>query len=718
MTQVKLVSILLMLTLFFSCSDDEKNGTQKNWHIQGKVEKGPFVKGSKINIQELNESLAPTGRSFPTTIIDDEGNFNLDNITLESPYVLLIADGYYFNEVSGDLSRGEITLQALANLNDGSSININPLTHLKKDRLIQLITQEHLSYKEANTKAQTELLTNFGLQQYADKDVNTYSITAGNNEAGALIAVSVSLLNGRTEAQFTEFTAELCNDFKSDGKLSEENRRTVWKNSTELNIPSVTKNIIERYKSLNKDVQVPNISLYIDWDNDGIAGNEFGNEGFSFETDTLKVGAEGGKFRVKINGNGKYKFPDIRDEITEETIGWGAEKPIFTESLSDDRFLELNIEPVKSIVTLPASVTIFSYDGQTKATLHIVQEGDYSKEIPNSKVNMLYTNMLNQLLTSSNYLYLMEAFYSRTFNNYENSNWEDFYNHTLTPFNSSIQEGWALPYRPLNMFRNLREKAKEDNSELGQTVFTYLEAMVYYQLAILWGNVPYVKNNNIGDPNQTVQLNEKDLFALFENQLKRAIELFPAKKNNNQIFVSKDTPRAILAKMYMQTGEYTKALGLLNDIMDNGDYNIASSRETVGNANSQELIFSLPQERNSDYSNLILNGDRLPVITYTDIVLSAAECEIHTGNKSKATDLINTVRNKRGKESIDTNNVETALTTTWEEELKGFFSYFAYLKRNNLAESKLNIETYQKIFPIPERETYFGINQNPGYLTK
>lgn len=242
--------------------------------------------------------------------------------------------------------------------------------------------------------------------------------------------------------------------------------------------------------------------------------------------------------------------------------------------------------------------------------------------------------------------------------------------------------------------------------------------MVYYQLAILWGNVAYVKGSDISNTTIT-QMSEKELFSLFEEPLLRCIELFPAKKNNNRIYVSKDTPRAVLAKMYMQTGEYTKARRLLNDIINNGDYEIESSREKSCNKNSRELIYSLEQNQNSEYSNLILNSERLPLITYTEVLLSAAECEIKSGNNSKAAEYLNIVRNKRGKESVNAAALETTLSTTWKDELKGFFSYFAYLKRNGFAESKLNIESYQKIFPIPYSEIMLSpLKQNPGYSTK
>lgn len=716
MNRTNILSMLIMLAFFMSCTDDEKNNGPREWNIQGKVEKGPFVKGSNVDIQELNESLSPTGRSFTATIVDDEGNFSLNNITLESPYVLLKADGYFFNEVNGDLSNGQISLQALSDLSNGASININILTHLKKDRLEQLIRQEKLSYKEANTQAQKELLTGFGLQKYADKEVNTYSISAGTDESGALIAVSATLLNGRSEAQLTEYMANLSDDLRIDGKLSDQHKNGIWKNSTELDIASVTNNIIERYKSLNKDIKVPDLSYFIDWDKDGIAGNEFGDgkKDLNFEMDTLKVGKEGGTFKVKINSQIKYKIFEELQSITPVEIDLGIRKPIFKRSLADD-YLILKIDPASSVLMETDYVIICSMDEQTKAILHIEQEGDFSKEYASSIVKDLYTSLLSETYKSSCSNYLMEAFYSQSFDNY-NTTWEVFYNHTTAPYTPSIKTGWALSYTALRFIRILKEQSNEKGIKLAQGAVSYLEVMVYYQLAVLWGNVPYVKDNNINTPITQMQI--KDLFALFEDQLLQSIELFPTKKNNNNIYVSKDTPRAVLAKMYIQTGEYTKALRLLNDIINNGDYDVEPSREKACSTNSRELIYSLNQDRSSEYSNLILNSDRLPVITYTEILLSAAECEIHAGNKSKATALLNTVRAKRGKESINTETVETALTTTWEEELKGCFSYFAYLKRNDLAESKLNIEAYQKLLPIPESETYFGVIQNPGYTTK
>ncbi|MDC3287938.1 hypothetical protein OAV00_03285, partial [Candidatus Marinimicrobia bacterium] len=72
--------------------------------LDGQAQKGPFNNGTAINIAELTNTLIPTGRNFSTTITDNTGRFSVPNVQLESPYVELRANGFYFNEVSNEIS--------------------------------------------------------------------------------------------------------------------------------------------------------------------------------------------------------------------------------------------------------------------------------------------------------------------------------------------------------------------------------------------------------------------------------------------------------------------------------------------------------------------------------------------------------------------------------------------------------------------------------------
>jgi len=66
--------------------------------------------------------LSQTGKSFSSQIKDNQGSFELSNVQLSSPYVELKADGFYFNEVTGEISTSQLTLYALADVTNISTL--------------------------------------------------------------------------------------------------------------------------------------------------------------------------------------------------------------------------------------------------------------------------------------------------------------------------------------------------------------------------------------------------------------------------------------------------------------------------------------------------------------------------------------------------------------------------------------------------------------------
>lgn len=110
-------------------------------------------------------------------------------------------------------------------LKDNSTINVNVLTHLKSKRIHHLITTKGMTFKEANAQAQKELLTQFGLQQYASKDASQFSITSGDDASGALIAISSLVLTDKSDAEIVEFLSILSNEFGTEGTFSKKQRK-------------------------------------------------------------------------------------------------------------------------------------------------------------------------------------------------------------------------------------------------------------------------------------------------------------------------------------------------------------------------------------------------------------------------------------------------------------------------------------------------------------
>ena len=110
-------------------SEDEKPDIPE-YSINGSVQKGQFIQGSVVTIQELNERLQPTGKSYQTQILDDMGSFELTS-DIDSRYVEIIAEGFYFNEVTGNLSDAPLTLRSLSDLAMEGKSNVNLLTSLE-----------------------------------------------------------------------------------------------------------------------------------------------------------------------------------------------------------------------------------------------------------------------------------------------------------------------------------------------------------------------------------------------------------------------------------------------------------------------------------------------------------------------------------------------------------------------------------------------------------
>ena len=262
-----------------SCSDSkdeiDDQFIQTAHIVKGKVEKGPLVSGSTVEMRTLDKDMTPTGASYTTTIENNTGDFNYGSLKMNSPYAKLTADGYFFNEVDGELSTSTIKLNAIVDLSDNSTINVNIVTHLKSQRIVYLVTSKGMSFADANKQAQKELMTAFALQDYATKDASQYSIIAGDDAAGALIAISSYVLSDRSEAEIVEFLSKLTNEFSSTGTFTDSTKEQLKKTKNYLNgkLEDINQNIVNRYKELGYNVSVKDLAYYFDWDNDGIAGN-------------------------------------------------------------------------------------------------------------------------------------------------------------------------------------------------------------------------------------------------------------------------------------------------------------------------------------------------------------------------------------------------------------------------------------------------------------
>ncbi|MDY6284717.1 MAG: FISUMP domain-containing protein [Fibrobacter sp.] len=219
--------IFVVCTVLVACSSDNVSNDLSSSEkitvssLTGFSQKGPFVAGSSIRLYELDqENLQQTGRSFSGKIIGNDGSYSFLNVALDSRYALIEASGYFLNEITGNLSNGPITLNAISDLMDRKNANVNLLTHLEYERVLYLVEKGN-SFSMAKQQAESEVLSAFGIQGEFNsaEDLNIFG---EEDENAALLAMSILLIRNLNEGEFVEELSKIALDIAVDGSWDDE----------------------------------------------------------------------------------------------------------------------------------------------------------------------------------------------------------------------------------------------------------------------------------------------------------------------------------------------------------------------------------------------------------------------------------------------------------------------------------------------------------------
>lgn len=724
----------------FSCSDDNSGGTYEpqTYNVSGKVEKGPFVSGSTITMQPMDSKMQASGESYSATITDNAGNFTFGSKLFNAPFAELTANGYFFNEVDGDLSSGTLNLRALVDLSDKSTVNVNILTHLKYQRMLNLIEQGS-SFKQADRQAQQELFAAFGLTAYASTDASQLSIISGTDEAAALIAVSSLILGERSEAEVTEYLAKMSREFGQDGEFSTETKAQMKEDKGYLadKLDDIKANIVSRYADLGLDVSVKELARYFDWDDDGTAGNETLEDGEKvvLETTSINVPAEGGTYAIKITspipvytepvaGSGDIVLNPSYDPIYDDAASFGMS---LEKSVEGD-VLKLTVNPLKNRNEQSTDVYLYDCIGDTVATVNIVQEGDKNAPLPllndfgQEGVRAMATELANGFTKYNT----IEQYYHY---NKQAGLVADY----VYPESSTIYDIWRHFYQSCLTNRTLAHMDKQNANVYGDILNVY-SAMMYYHAVVAWGDVPYITvgHNAPSDSYNVPRTDSDEILSDLERKLTKAIDGLDDKRNeplkdvNSMFFVSKDVARVLLADIYLYRHDYQNAASLLAKVINNGYYALDNSNysttETIdkiaADGGGVEIIFALnggSGTRTRAGVN-IQSPHLITLMTYTDVMLSYAECQYRLGDMSSAERFLNSVAVAKGV-TLSGDNLLEKIADTRRQLMLYSFGNFAFFKRSGLAASEYGVDSYRLLWPIPQREmeTNPNLTQNPGY---
>ncbi|WP_407441904.1 fibrobacter succinogenes major paralogous domain-containing protein [Fibrobacter sp.] len=299
----------------------------KDKSIAGVSQKGPFVTGSAVKLYELDgETYAQTGRSFTGKITSNYGEFEISSVTLASQYALLEASGYYRNEVSGKMSGGTITLNALTDLSDRKKVNINLLTHLEYERALYLVGTG-VNVSAAKKQAEAEIFKAFGIQgDFANsEDLNIFGEGEGD---AALLALSILMQGDRSEAKLTELLTKFATDIEKDGEWNDASTKAKiadWASEQDLadDLSLIRFNIISWGL-----ITVPYFEKYVRnfwYANYGLKACGAENQGEIAAATNELVETYGTKTRYYCNGEAWLEASDIDKDTYQWTAGEDGE---------------------------------------------------------------------------------------------------------------------------------------------------------------------------------------------------------------------------------------------------------------------------------------------------------------------------------------------------------------------------------------------------------
>lgn len=609
---------LFLLAATFACKKDNRETERiKKPELTGTVEKGPFIKGSQVSIVELTQNLNPTGRIFKTEILNDLGHFEIGDLELISPYVQVLVDGFYFNEVTGSLSSSRITLGALVDVGTQNTVNVNVITHLEQRRVKHLM-QDGATFTEAKAQASTEILKAFYIDEKLEGTSDNVSIVDNNRNAASLLAISSVLLNTLpSDAALTEMLSAIAQQMEAAGKLDEAGDEWIRQSIRSIDVNHIISNVIARYHSVGIDVEIP----------------------------------------------------DFLDLMPPDLI---AEEDIFTD---EEAFVTLYGDALESFFDYFQAFAVF------------------------------------------------EAAYANTIDPQGNAKYHEIAGHQFGPANTAVFQLWTKGFQAMHRFSLLVQKASTSDLLKAKELLHYANAhrgYLYWSMMTMWGDVPYLEPSQIDNIVSIPRTRITDIIDYLVPSLEAAVQHTQAEAN--EYGMGKSFPLAVLARLSLLKGDYIKAKQSARQIIQSGLFSLSANQwaETEKVYGRTRTATEIQAHVNQDYRTLVNDGNTIHYVTFPEIVLTASEACLNSGEINQALDYLNQVRQSNGKEAIaltDEVAIKQALLDEIKVELGKDGLWFSTLKRNGNAEEVLGIPDYRKLIPIPQREMEVNpaITQNPGY---
>ncbi|MBN1783162.1 DNRLRE domain-containing protein [bacterium] len=228
--------------------------------LTGYVQKGPFTQGASVLVASLNERFEIFDRDSGV-VMDNTGYFELprDEAALVHR---IVAQGYSYHEVLGTMTETPLTLRAIVTQNMKAG-NVNVLTTLAHDRIQKLVLEDGLAITDAVCRAETEVMSLFGIQDASVSGFCTMNIARSGNRNGALLAASLLVLGDTTAQAAMQLMTALSSDLKGDGIVNDSILvRRLVRHAERLHPAEIRQHLGSYYENLNMTYIIAPFELY------------------------------------------------------------------------------------------------------------------------------------------------------------------------------------------------------------------------------------------------------------------------------------------------------------------------------------------------------------------------------------------------------------------------------------------------------------------------
>ncbi|WP_114748190.1 RagB/SusD family nutrient uptake outer membrane protein [Pleomorphovibrio marinus] len=347
---------------------------------------------------------------------------------------------------------------------------------------------------------------------------------------------------------------------------------------------------------------------------------------------------------------------------------------------------------------------------------------------------------------------------------------------------------WTAFYASINASNNIIAYAPEIEGFVNNTAIQnlvreaqFIRALAYFNLVRGWGQVPLIlepTSEQTTSADLRVSRNAvEEVYAAIISDLQGAVALPLTASGSQKGRASGIAARALLAKVYLYTGDYGQAAQLAEEVLETGGYGLVENFEDVWlGENSEESLFELQFDQQTPnsfvqnanpasrqeffaresaleifeegdsrrdftlrraedntgaerlyvgkYRNFNPPAQNIPVLRLAEVYLIHAEALARSSNTISQAVLnsLNAIRQRAGLDPLSGGtSVEEFVRTVQEEKRREMmFESEAWfdLCRTGLATEVLGVPSSQRfVFPIPQLELDLNPNldQNTGY---